>query len=34
MNYTLEFTKTALADIEYHKKSGDKATLKFENFKQ
>jgi toxin YoeB len=28
MNYTLEFTETALADIEKHKKSGDKAVLK------
>jgi len=28
MNYTLEVTETALADIEKHKKSGDKAVLK------
>jgi len=28
MSYTLEFSKTALADIEKHKKSGDKSTLK------
>ena len=28
MSYTLEFSKTALTDIEKHKKSGDKATLK------
>ncbi|MCB0495327.1 MAG: Txe/YoeB family addiction module toxin [Cyclobacteriaceae bacterium] len=28
MSYALEFSKTALADIEKHKKSGDKATLK------
>jgi len=28
MSYTLEFTETALADIEKHKKSGDKAVLK------
>ena len=28
MSYTLEFTGTALADIEKHKKSGDKAVLK------
>lgn len=28
MSYILEFSKTALADIEKHKKSGDKATLK------
>lgn len=28
MSYTLEFSKTALADIEKHKKSGDKAALK------
>ncbi len=28
MSYVLEFTKTALADIDKHKKSGDKATLK------
>ncbi len=28
MRYTLEFTETALADIEKHKKSGDKAVLK------
>jgi len=28
MSYTLEFTETALADIENHKKSGDKAVLK------
>jgi len=25
MSYTLEFSKTALTDIEKHKKSGDKA---------
>jgi len=28
MSYTLDFSKTALADIEKHKKSGDKPTLK------
>jgi len=28
MNYTLEFTETPLADLEKHKKSGDKAVLK------
>ena len=28
MSYTLEFSKTALKDIEKHKKSGDKSTLK------
>lgn len=28
MSYTLEFTETALADIEKNKKSGDKAVLK------
>ncbi len=28
MSYTLEFSKTALKDIEKHKKSGDKPTLK------
>lgn len=28
MSYSLEFTKIALEDIEKHKKSGDKATLK------
>jgi toxin YoeB len=28
MNYTLEFSKIALEDIEQHKKSGDKSTLK------
>ena len=28
MSYTLEFTETALADIEKHKKSGDKTVLK------
>ncbi|GAA5035351.1 Txe/YoeB family addiction module toxin [Marivirga lumbricoides] len=28
MSYTLAFSKTALEDIEKHKKSGDKATLK------
>lgn len=28
MSYTLEFSKTALTDIEKHKKSGDKATLR------
>lgn len=27
MSYTLEFSKTALEDIEKHKKSGNKATL-------
>lgn len=28
MKYALEFTETALSDIEKHKKSGDKVTLK------
>ena len=28
MSYVLVFTKTALADIDKHKKAGDKATLK------
>lgn len=28
MNYILEFSETALVDIEKHKKSGDKAVLK------
>ena len=28
MNYTLDFSKTALEDIEKHKKSGDKPTLR------
>ena len=28
MTYTLEFTKVALADIEKHRKAGDKAVLK------
>ncbi len=28
MNYTLEFSKTALSDIEKHKKSGNKSLLK------
>lgn len=28
MSYTLDFSKTALKDIEKHKKSGDKSTLK------
>ena len=28
MSYVLEFSKTALEDIEKHKRSGDKATLK------
>jgi toxin YoeB len=28
MSYTLVFSKTALADINKHKKSGDKPTLK------
>ncbi|MFP4048223.1 MAG: Txe/YoeB family addiction module toxin [Bacteroidales bacterium] len=28
MSYTIEFTETALADIEKHKKSGDKTVLK------
>ena len=28
MSYTLDFSKTALKDIEKHKKSGDKPTLK------
>lgn len=27
MSYTLEFSEVALADIEKHKKSGDKAVL-------
>lgn len=27
MSYTLQFSKTALADIKKHKKSGDKPTL-------
>lgn len=27
MNYTLEFSKTALEDIAKHKKSGDKAII-------
>jgi Txe/YoeB family toxin of Txe-Axe toxin-antitoxin module len=27
MSYSLQFSKTALADIEKHKKSGNKATL-------
>ena len=27
MSYVLEFTKVALADIEKHKKAGDKAGL-------
>jgi toxin YoeB len=27
MSYTLDFSKTALKDIEKHKKSGDKSTL-------
>jgi toxin YoeB len=28
MSFTLEFSKTALEDIEKHKKSGDKPTLR------
>ena len=28
MSYTLAFSKTALEDIEKHKKTGDKAVLK------
>lgn len=28
MSYTLEFSKTALKDIEKHKKAGDKTTLR------
>ncbi len=28
MSYTLAFSKTALADIDKHKKSGDKPTLR------
>mgnify|MGYP003710896977 CR=1 FL=1 len=28
MSYILEISKTALADIDKHKKTGDKATLK------
>lgn len=28
MKYTLEFSKTALSDIDKHRKSGDKLTLK------
>jgi len=28
MKYSLEFSKTALADLAKHKKSGNKATLK------
>lgn len=28
MSYVLEFTKVALADIEKHRKAGDKAVLK------
>jgi toxin YoeB len=28
MKYTLAFTKVALSDIQKHKKSGDKPTLK------
>lgn len=28
MTYTLRFSKTALEDIDRHKKSGDKATIK------
>ena len=28
MNYVLKFTPTALSDIEYHKKSGNKLLLK------
>lgn len=28
MSYTIQFSKTALADLKKHKKSGDKPTLK------
>lgn len=28
MSYTLEFSKTAIEDLEKHKKSGDKSTLR------
>ena len=28
MNYELKFTPTALVDLEFHKKSGDKVLLK------
>jgi toxin YoeB len=28
MSYTLEFSKTALEDVEKHKKAGDKPTLR------
>ncbi len=28
MSYTLEFTKTALSDIEKHRTAGDQATLR------
>ena len=28
MSYSLEFSKTALKDLEKHRKSGDKATLR------
>lgn len=28
MSYTLEFSKTALKDIEKHRESGDKVTLR------
>lgn len=28
MKYALEFSRTALSDIEKHKKAGDKSTLK------
>ncbi len=28
MSYTLRFSKTSLEDIERHKKSGDRATIK------
>ena len=28
MNYELKFTPTALSDVEFHKKSGDKVLLK------
>jgi len=28
MSYTLKLTPTAIEDIEFHKRSGDKATLK------
>lgn len=28
MNYVLKFTPTAIADIEFHKKSGNKVLLK------